>query len=162
MRTPVVAREREGVKCGECGAPMKLRWSNKYRRHFYGCSRYPDCSGVHGAHPDGRPLGIPGDRATKDARIEAHTAFDRLWKSGALSRTAAYQWLRRAMALSRSKCHIGAFDVRQCDQVVQLVNAYLGPPIDAPEPSNRPATEADMLADCSGEDWHSARAARND
>ncbi len=46
-------------------------------RAFWQCSRASNCSGVHGAHPDGTPMGIPGNRETNRARVEAHFArFD--------------------------------------------------------------------------------------
>lgn len=32
-------------KCPECGAPMKVR-RNRFGKMFYGCSRYPQCTGV--------------------------------------------------------------------------------------------------------------------
>jgi ssDNA-binding Zn-finger/Zn-ribbon topoisomerase 1 len=92
---------------------------------FYGCVNYPACRGTHGAHPDGRPLGIPATREVKLARIEAHAAFDRLWKEGGIRRRKAYQWLRSAMELPADKCHIGLFDLAQCQRVVQLVERYM-------------------------------------
>jgi hypothetical protein len=75
--------------CPECGAPMMLRYSRRYERPFYGCSRYErtKCPGTHGAHPNGEPLGIPADCATKAARHELHLVFDQLWKAGIMSRT---------------------------------------------------------------------------
>jgi ssDNA-binding Zn-finger/Zn-ribbon topoisomerase 1 len=64
------------VICPECEAPMVLRWTDKYKRHFYSCSRWPECDAAHGADPQGKPLGIPANKATKRARIAAHDAFD--------------------------------------------------------------------------------------
>src|SRR5208282_5226656 len=55
---------RRDLKCGECGSLMVLRKSKKYGTPFYGCSRFPECKGAHGAHTDGRPKGTPGDRKT--------------------------------------------------------------------------------------------------
>lgn len=55
------------VSCGECQAPMLLRESRFGK--FYGCTRFPECRGTHGAHPDGRPLGVPANAETKEARV---------------------------------------------------------------------------------------------
>lgn len=72
------------VICPKCGAEMALRSTNKYLlkdgspRKFYGCSRWPDCDATHGAHPDGRPLGVPGTDEDKKGRIAAHATFDAL------------------------------------------------------------------------------------
>ena len=48
--------------CLECGASMMLRES-KFGL-FYGCSTFPVCRATHGAHKDGRPLGITVRKAT--------------------------------------------------------------------------------------------------
>lgn len=134
------------VACGECGRPMKLVgvWAEDGALGiFYGCSGYPDsCKSTHGAHADGTPYGIPGDAATRAARIRAHDAFDRLWKGApslydlddlpdaqkpgkirslqALARRRAYAWLADRMKLPPESCHIGAFDVVTCELVAML------------------------------------------
>lgn len=105
------------VICGECGAEMELRQSPKYPAPFWGCTKFPVCRGSHGAHPDGRPLGIPANRATKDKRIEAHKVFDTLWKQGILKRKEAYQ--RLAEELGMSEVHIGESDIEMCDKIIE-------------------------------------------
>jgi len=109
------------VKCGECGSTMALKES-RYGK-FWGCTRYPVCKGTHGAHPDGRPLGTPANKETKEARIKAHAAFDTLWKSGEMIRTAAYQWMCKAMELSKDEAHIGKFSKEQCVRLCALIAA---------------------------------------
>lgn len=110
------------INCADCGAPMVLRDSRF--GPFYGCTRYPACTGKHGAHPDGRPLGNPANAATREARIRAHAAFDRLWQDGGLTRDDAYAWLRSALGMSKRECHIAKFDEVQCARVVDLVERY--------------------------------------
>ena len=72
------------VNCAECGVEMVLRTTKKYTykdgspRKFYGCSNWPECNGVHGAHLNGEPLGIPADKETKQWRIKAHERFDEI------------------------------------------------------------------------------------
>jgi len=121
-----VKGERKDLVCPDCTAVMRLRRSRF--GPFYGCSRWPDCEGTHGAHDDGSPKGVPGDAATRQARIRAHDAFDQLWKPrgrGPMSRGAAYRWMRRAMGLSAAKAHIGNFNTTQCERLVQLVHEWL-------------------------------------
>jgi hypothetical protein len=104
------------LKCPDCGKQMILR-SSKYGL-FYGCVGYPGCKGAHGAHPDGSPLGIPATKETKQARIRAHEAFDKLWKSGGMTRTEAYAWI--AKELGRT-VHMGSADIELCERVVAAV-----------------------------------------
>lgn len=109
MKTAKTATQ---VSCGECGSPMELR-SGSYGR-FWGCTRWPACAGAHGAHPDGTPMGVPANAATRWARIRAHQAFDRLWQSGMMKRRAAYAWMQRTLRLSPTDAHIGRFTIEQC------------------------------------------------
>lgn len=122
-----------------CDGVMVLRYSPKYERKFYGCSNYPRCKAAHGAHPDGTPLGVPADKETKRARIEAHAAFDKLWENAheiyrdppvtgrkakkrvqRIARKRAYAWLREAMEMNEEECHIGKFDKETCARVVKV------------------------------------------
>jgi len=114
--------ERSDLKCGECQAPMVLLKGAKFKNMFYGCSRYPDCKSSHGAHADGTPKGIPGNKATRLARIFAHTVFDQIWKQRLVKhRGAAYAWMRQVMGLSKSQAHIAALTKEQCEQLIALV-----------------------------------------
>lgn len=109
--------------CPECGEPMLLR-NSKYGL-FYGCSTFPQCKATHGAHKDGRPLGTPADKKTKQARIRAHDVFDELWKDKHMSRSEAYEWMQDAMGLSEDEAHIGKFTEEQCDELELKVEEFL-------------------------------------
>ena len=117
----------QNVKCPDCGSYMVLRctlkmtYNNGKPRKFWGCSRYPLCSSTHGAHPDGTPLGIPGDKATKLARIEAHQAFDNLWKNGRCTRDEAYTELSKLMGLNKDDTHFARFTLQQCKTATELL-----------------------------------------
>lgn len=87
---------------------------------FYSCTRYPVCRGTHGAHEDGRPLGIPGDARTKALRLAAHAAFDRLWTGRGWKRPQAYRWLARQLGIAHGDCHIAMFDAETCIRVAEV------------------------------------------
>ena len=110
------------VVCGECGSPMVLRQS-RYGP-FWGCTKWPECDGKHGAHEDGRPLGIPANKATKQKRIEAHEWFDSLWDDGPMKRKEAYKWMQHSMGMTPDEAHIGRFTIEQCDKLISLVQRY--------------------------------------
>ena len=112
--------EPSGQPCPEgCGGVMTLKDSRFGL--FYGCSNFPRCKATHGAHPDGRPLGIAADKATKAWRIKAHDAFDQLWKGSTdkRARRRAYAWLRNHMNMTKEECHIGRFDTATCQRVIE-------------------------------------------
>lgn len=52
-------------------------------------------------------MGRLANAETRQLKQAAHAAFDPLWKSGSMSRTKAYAWLRDATGLSERECHIG-------------------------------------------------------
>ncbi len=118
--------ERFDLKCPECGAMLRLKTSRN--GVFYGCETWgtTGCKGSHGAHSDGSPLGVPADQATKRARIQAHRAFDQLWKPDGgrkplMTRAEAYEWMRLAMKIARLQAHISMFTQDQCTKLVRLV-----------------------------------------
>lgn len=111
----------ETLTCPDCGSPMTLR-DSRYGK-FYGCTQFPKCKGTHGAHPDGRPLGTPADRETKLARINAHDAFDLLWKIEpphipAVRRSEAYVLMQFLMGMTPAEAHIGNFSKEQCERLI--------------------------------------------
>jgi hypothetical protein len=59
------------------------------------------------------------------ARERAHAAFDQLWKSGRMTRDAAYAWLCSVMKLPPREAHIGKMHIEQCDKVVRLIQEKL-------------------------------------
>jgi len=73
----------------------RFTYRNGSPRKFYGCSRYPLCEAAHGADPEGNPLGVPANKETKIARIEAHEKFDSYWKKKNLHRNQAYKFCKR-------------------------------------------------------------------
>jgi len=132
--------ERHDLRCPEpdCGALMELRPSRFGL--FYGCARFPLCRSTHGAHPDGRPLGIPATGETKRARIRAHAAFDRLWelkryKAGERKRRRgrAYVWLARALGVR--EIHMGELSIESCNRVVEVCEAVTADDVQSPRKS---------------------------
>lgn len=105
-------KEFRAVKCPDCNSDMVLKYS-RYGK-FWGCSTWPSCGATHGAHPNGKPLGIPANSATKKLRIEAHGKFDERWKRRSMTRKQAYRELQEIMNLPKKSAHIGRFDAAQC------------------------------------------------
>lgn len=83
------------------------------------------CRSYVGLHPfTGIPLGTLATAPIRAARKEAKAAFNPLWERGRMTRTEAYAWLAGAMGIANvDECHIGWFDVAQCNAVVAAVKA---------------------------------------
>lgn len=108
------------IRCGECGAHMTLK-TGQFGL-FYGCTRYPECKGVHGAHQNsGKPLGIPANRETIEWRKKAHAVFDPYVEKWFPNRREGYVFLQQVMGMTASEAHIGKFDIEQCKKLIMLV-----------------------------------------
>ena len=112
---------RYRITCQYCGCYARLeatQWG-----HRYICD---DCQAWVGCHKDGRPKGTLANAELRQARIDAHRAFDPLWQAcmrlrgwgKRRSRTTAYRWLAERLGLTVEECHIGMFDLAQCQRVV--------------------------------------------
>lgn len=79
------------------------------------------CHAWVGCHDDDldRPLGRLANAELRQAKIAAHTAFDRIWR-GKIRRGAAYRWLAAQLGIEPRDCHIGMFDVEHCRRVVTV------------------------------------------
>ena len=118
------------VICPYCNQPAQLVGGDVIYPHlpwlhgkmFYSCV---PCGAYVGCH-DGttQPLGCLANAQLRVAKMAAHTAFDPLWKSHRLTRTAAYRWLARELGIEVGDCHIGMFDVEQCRRVVEVCQKW--------------------------------------
>lgn len=95
---------------------------------------YP-CKAWVGCHKGTQiPLGRIANKELREWKKRAHAAFDPLWKrrfilgkfnegpsySKSKARNAGYGWLAKQLGIKRRDCHIGLFDVEQCQKVVAI------------------------------------------
>ena len=84
-----------------------------------------DCRAAVGCHPGTViPLGRMADRATRQLRAKAHEEFDKLWQSGLMSRSKAYNWLALTLGIDPSQCHISWLSKDQLKDVATLSADY--------------------------------------
>lgn len=111
------------LKCPECGAAMELVFTNyRYRdgkrKPKYQCIHHPGCKGSHGAHPNGAPLGIPGEAKTKLLRQSLHEIFE-IKYPGTIQRVRMKTglWL-----LGHGfPAHIGEMNADQCRAAIHMI-----------------------------------------
>lgn len=74
-----------------------------------------------------KPLGRLANAELRQAKQDAHVAFDALWRrttpAGTFDRGGAYTWLAQQLDIERADCHIGMMDVEQCRRVVEICEA---------------------------------------
>lgn len=116
--------------CPYCNIPAALIDSSVIYHKSYGhawlcewCRAYVGChSGTT------RPLGTLANAELRAWRRKAHEVFDVLWRAKMRrdkcpqheARTAGYRWLAAQMGMTTARCHIGWFNVDECQQVVRL------------------------------------------
>lgn len=101
--------------------------SDLYYLRFWQCA---PCNAYVGCHKGTtRPLGRLANTELRQAKQDAHVAFDELWRrttpAGSFDRNGAYTWLAEQLGIERCNCHIGMFDVKTCRRVVEVCG--LGP-----------------------------------
>ncbi len=119
-------KKSKRVYCPYCGAQAKLRPASVvYKENtlhdgfLFVCDRYPRCDAYVSAHRDTkRPMGTLANSELRNKRIRAHKAFDRLWKSGLMTKWQAYKWLQATFGLSEDEAHIGMFNDSMCERVI--------------------------------------------
>lgn len=115
--------------CPYCGAEVLLRSAydvyktndSKHWGNMWVCSNYPECDAYVGCHKNTTiPLGRLANGRLRLLKKEAHKQFDPIWKSGLMSRKEAYRWLADMLKIPCEECHIGMFNVKQCQRVIHL------------------------------------------
>lgn len=74
-----------------------------------------------------QPRGKSAPRGSKlaAARIAAHSAFDNAtWKTGRMTRSAAYRDMAKRLGIPKSQCHIINFDIETCERVIAIYEPY--------------------------------------
>lgn len=100
-------------------------------KSIYRCDPCDAQVGIH--RHNKKPLGHLANKELRLARKSAHASFDPLWRykmqkegiSSTKARKKAYQWLAEKMNLDVGVCHIGDFNVDQCNQVVEYCRPFL-------------------------------------
>jgi hypothetical protein len=91
------------------------------------------CEAWVGCHPGTvNPLGRLANRPLRTAKMAAHHAFDPLWQakrqrdgiSKGKARARGYQWLAAQLGIPAKDCHLGWFDVEQCQRVVEICQPF--------------------------------------
>lgn len=110
--TAKIAKPVVGLRCVECGnrdhtlSDGRRAYPHRpdlFSKPFWFC----DCGAFVGCHPGTKKaLGAPAGKLTKRARMDAHAAFDPIWKGGRMGRSEAYRWLAAQLGIEPRDCHI--------------------------------------------------------
>ncbi|MCI8472560.1 MAG: hypothetical protein HFE65_05595 [Clostridiales bacterium] len=125
-----VLMKRVNIHCPYCGAKASLRPTrtvygdnDKTEGYLYVCDRYPKCDAYVGAHKHNKlPMGTLANGDLRNKRIQAHKAFDWIWKSGLMTKWQAYKWMQGKLALPEQDAHIAKFSEYMCNQLITACN----------------------------------------
>lgn len=118
--------KKHTIRCPYCGGTAVLKdaafvYGNKsHGGKLYVCSNYPVCDAYVGVHSDTTiPKGTLANKSLREKRIQAHRAFDQIWKRGILTKPEAYHWIADKFGLNTKQAHIGNFSEYMCDQLIR-------------------------------------------
>jgi hypothetical protein len=125
--TPAPLRSERPVLCNHCRHPAELHLGSTVypdrkdleERRFWVCWTCDAWVGCHTGTT--RPFGPLAQLDLRNARMAAHRAFDPVWQSGRMERSAAYDWLAVELGIRRDRCHIGMMELEHCLRVSHLV-----------------------------------------
>lgn len=117
------------VYCGYCEKRAEVvdghslygyehKLSNK---KFYCCKPCEAWVGMH--EGSNKPFGSLANAKLRKKRLDTHKAFDVLWRdkqNPTVARKQAYSWLASKMVLDVDQCHIGMFDIEQCNLAIRF------------------------------------------
>ena len=127
------------ITCNYCGRSAQLvsgiviypSRPELQRRNYYLCG---PCNAWVGCHKNTDiPFGRLANAELRGGRIRAHAAFDPIWGKSAkggpkdmnsYSRSAAYRWLAAKLGIHPDRCHIGLFDVDQCERTIAMCGEF--------------------------------------
>jgi len=122
----------EPTVCPHCRGAVVLANNSKIYGKAYG--QWPwvyrcindSCDSYVGLHPfTAFPLGTLADKVTRNARKKAKNAFNPIWQSKRMSRSAAYIWLANKLGIADvNACHFGWFDVETCNRVLLVCEEF--------------------------------------
>ena len=112
-----------------CSINVELTTNDRIYGKLYG--EWPfiyychDCGAAVGCHCNTHnPLGRMADKETRLLRMQCHNVFDPLWKSGLLSRSAAYKWLASALNIPKEQTHISWLTKENLEVAIVLCKRY--------------------------------------
>lgn len=122
-----------GKRCPYCkGKPQYVDSIEIYGTSYgmiYLCRPCRAWVGVHKGTD--KPLGRLANKNLRVMKIQAHGAFDNLWRHSRFSnrrkkmtRTKAYAWLSDRLGIPPKYTHIGMFSEKTCQQVIDACNAF--------------------------------------
>lgn len=125
------------VICDYCGKPavqvtgatIYPHRPDLYDRLFWQCAPCDAYVGCHVKNPSkgfkgGEPMGRLAKADLRQAKKDAHSAFDHIWKERYMNRSQAYDWLSRKLRIPIAECHIGMMDVAGCKRVIEVCTLW--------------------------------------
>lgn len=117
----------QGKTCPYCQADSVMADSAEVYGRSYGpiwiCR---PCGAYVGCHKGTtRPLGRLANAQLRKLKVQAHDAFDKLWRKRYMTRTDAYAWLSKELEIPSDYTHIGMFSEATCQKVIDLCTKFI-------------------------------------
>ena len=113
--------------CPYCQKISRLESTKKiYHGVDYGlayiCQDYPKCDSYVGVHEGTRKSkGSMANGELRNLRKKVHRNFDPFWDKRGGSRNRSYTWLANSMRIPKEMCHIGMFNLHQCNEALEII-----------------------------------------
>lgn len=109
---------KSDVKCGDCGSPMHLEFDRKIYKKVFRCIYKPRCKGM--ALATSYEV-VPGDRALRQARYEAHKQLQAFFKN----KDDEFKFVRSY----GKKIHIGHMNINEINHLLIKLKEFKTDPL---------------------------------
>lgn len=119
--------EKRKVICQYCQQEAVFMSTEQFYGRDYGTNMWvcKPCDAYVGTHKrTDVPKGTLANKELREWRKKAHAVVDPLWlnqtKNRRDARTQIYNWIQKAMNLSKEEAHIGMMNIEQCQTLIVL------------------------------------------
>jgi hypothetical protein len=101
------------------GKEIYKNFEKVHDHKFWRCLPCDAQVGTHLNSKKNKPFGTLANKKLRMLRKLAHGEFDINWKN-AKERKLCYSWLAVKLGIKVEKCHIGMFDEKTCEKVMEI------------------------------------------
>lgn len=114
------------MRCPYCGSTVVYKSGKEMFKscpegvNYYVCTNYPECDTFIKTMPNSnKPIGTLANKELRMLRRDAHSYFNQLYLSGAMSKEEAYLWLANTLGCPKREAHIGQLREYSCKLIIK-------------------------------------------
>lgn len=133
---PKLHKIEKANKCPYCGSKIIRKTGDQHFKNngheglkLLVCENTDGCGASTMCDEHWEPYGTLAREPLRRLRQRVHQLIDPLYKNGYYSRTTIYRLMADHLKIPREKCHVGLFDIQQCNQAIEFYQKLRNYPV---------------------------------